>query len=441
MKHLKNLLRMITVLAILTLLTLSAFAAEDLNVYPTETTAETAVSLQSTWLSEPAPLAQTAPVASDPVTTHTISDKALTFIISFEGFHAEPYWDVSRYSIGHGNSYESAKALFGEDCAPITEEQAYELLKSEIVATEQYMNNFFVKNGIALNQNQYDALLSFTYNVGVGWTTYKNEEGGWCMLRTMLEEGPQAWTEERVQKSFGSWVNAGGQILPGLVQRRAAEAQMFLTPYVPSEDDPDGDEPDNTDPPLEDDDTGDLPLPSFSDVAEGKWYHNQVMLACQMGLMRGMGDGSFQPEAMLTRAQLVQIFANYEGVTDLDRNVTTGFPDVPSGKWYSGIVAWAVAQGYVQGFDDGTFRPDEPVTREQLCTILARFLKAKGFTASGSEAAFTDGDSIRNYAKETVSFCTAMGLIQGMPDGTFSPRTETTRAQAATVLLRMVDLG
>lgn len=446
MKHLKKLLRTATVLAILTLLTLPAFAAEDLNVYPTETTAETAVfALQAIELysNEPVVLAETSPVASDPVTTHTISDQALTFIISFEGFHAEPYWDVSRYSIGHGNSYESAKALFGEDCAPITEEQAYELLKSEIVATEQYMNNFFVKNGIALNQNQYDALLSFTYNVGVGWTTYKNEEGGWCMLRTMLEEGPQAWTEERVQKAFGSWVNAGGQILPGLVQRRAAEAKMFLTPHVPSEDDSSEDDSaqdkDNT--AGEEDDPTVAPLPTFTDMVQGQWYYNNVMLACQLDLMKGMGDGTFQPEVALTRAQLVQILANYEGVTDLDRNVTTGFPDVPSGKWYSGIIAWAVQQGYVQGFDDGTFRPDEPVTREQMCTILARFLKAKGFTASGSEKAFSDYADLHNYARENVSFCTALGLIQGMPDGTFLPQAETTRAQAATVLLRMVDLG
>lgn len=451
MKHLTVLLRTVFVLAILTVFALPAFAAEELYVYPTETTAETAVSLQSVRLYsfEPVALAEPAPVASDPVPTHTISDDALSFIISFEGFSAEPYWDVTRYSIGHGNSYESAKKLFGEDCAPITEEQAYQLLKSEIVATEQYMNNFFVKNHIVLNQNQYDALLSFTYNVGIGWTTYKNEDGKWCLLRTMLEDDPATWTQERAAKAFGSWVSAGGQILPGLVQRRAAEAKLFMTPYVPS-DDPnpgengggsqDGDDPDSGE--NGDGDDPDLaPLPSFTDVPEDRWYHTPVMLACQLGLIRGMGDGSFQPEAELTRAQLVQLLANYEGLVTFDAPLKTGFTDVPGDRWYSGPIAWAVEKGYVNGMGDGTFLPDEPVTREQMCTILARYLMSKGITAPASDLSFTDADSILGYARESVAFCTALGLVQGMPDGSFSPQSGATRAQAATVLLRMVDLG
>ena len=147
--------------------TLPTFAAEDLNVYPTETTSGDYISNGSQLTGD----SLLALVSSDPVPTYTISDDGLSFIISYEGFSADPYWDVSRYSIGHGNSYEAAKALFGDDCAPITEEQAFELLKTEIVSVETYMNKFFVKNNIVLNQNQYDALLSFTYNVGIGWTT------------------------------------------------------------------------------------------------------------------------------------------------------------------------------------------------------------------------------------------------------------------------------
>lgn len=442
MKHLNFMLRTITVLAILTVFALPTFAAEELNVYPTETTAETAVSLQSISLysSEPVALAETDPVSSDPVPTHTISDEALSFIIGFEGFSAEPYWDVNRYSIGHGNSYESAKKLFGEDCAPITEEQAFQLLKSEIVATERYMNSFFVKNQIVLNQNQYDALLSFTYNVGIGWTTYQNKDGDWCLLRTMLEDDPATWTQERADKAFGSWVSAGGQILDGLVQRRAAEAKLFMTPVsdAPAGEDS-GNDTDDGSGEGEGDDPA--PLPSFSDVAEDKWYHAHVMLACQLGLIRGMGDGTFQPEAELTRAQLVQLLANYEGLTDLDSDVETGFTDVPAGRWYSGPIAWAVENGYVNGMGNGTFLPDEPVTREQMCTILARYLMSKGITAPDSALSFSDADSILGYARESVAFCTTLGLVQGMPDGSFSPQTGATRAQAATVLLRMVDLG
>lgn len=437
MKHLNHLLRMFTVLAMLFLFALPTFAAENLNVYPTESTGSTYRLPVQLSLEVAAPVVLAESTADESVPTHTISDDALSFIISFEGFCAEPYWDVSRYSIGHGNSYEAAKALFGEDCAPITEEQAYELLKSEIVATETYMNRFFVNNGIVLNQNQYDALLSFTYNVGIGWTTYKNGDGGWCMLRTMLEEGPEAWTEERVSSAFGSWVMAGGQILPGLVQRRAAEAALFLTPVSDTEDSmpEDSNEPEDTEAPEES-----IQI-SFSDVTEGRWYHPAVTAVCQSGLMRGMGDGTFRPQGALTRAQLVQLLVNLENVTELDATADTGFSDVAPGSWYTGAIAWALEQGYVTGLNDGTFRPNEPVTREQMCTILTRYLRDKGYDVAGALPTFLDQDEIGNYAKESVAFCTAIGLIQGMGDGTFSPKSETTRAQAATVLLRMVDLG
>lgn len=454
MKHTKILLRLFTVLAILALLTLPVLAEDcELKVYPTETTG----------LEDGYGESLMALVSSDPVPTFTITDEGLQFIISFEGFSAMPQWDYAQYSIGHGNNYEAAKELFGEDCAPITEEQAFILLKTEIVGVETFMNNFFAKNHIVLNQNQYDALLSFTYNVGIGWTTYKNSDGTWCMLKEMLLDDPSTWTAERAQKAFGSWVKAGGQVLPGLVKRRAAEATMFCTPYTAPEDNdsgtteggdsedngdvndtPEADPPETTTPDGDSTDTGSpVPdaAPDFSDVAASAWYYDAVMDVCGLGLMQGMGHDSFAPDETLTRAQTVKILANFDGVTDLSQYTDAGFSDVSEDAWYAGVVAWAVEKGYVNGYDDGTFRPEDSITREQLCTILSRYLTDKGFAVDGAFSSFADHDKISSYAREHVYFCTMLGLIQGVGDNAFSPTSNATRAQAATILLRMCGLG
>lgn len=447
MKHTKPILRMLTLMAIIFLFTLSAFAHDDLQVYPTESESRAAPMVLDLDVAQYgiATIAETDTPSDgeEPIPTYTLSNSAISFILALETYQAEPFWDVSRYSIGYGNSYDSAKKMFGSDITSITEEQAFQLFQAELVPTEEYMNRFFVKQGIRLNQNQYDALISFTYNVGIGWTTYQNAEGSWCLLRTMLEDDPTTWTAERVKAAFGSWVMAGGQILEGLVQRRASEAEMFLTPYDPSHQNdpvvrPNVPNPDEDEDKDEDDQSS--PTLSFSDVSENQWYYPYIMEACQLELMLGMGNGTFQPEGYLTRAQLVQLLVNLEGDVSLDEHTDTGFSDVPTDRWYTGPLAWAVEQGYVLGMSDGTFRPDEPVTREQLCAILARYLRDKGIEPSQSPLTFSDADLITEYAREDVDFCTALGLIQGMGDGSFSPTTGTTRAQAATVLLRMIDV-
>lgn len=434
MKHLKTMLRMFTVLAILALFTLPTFGAEDLNVYPTETTSGHFISNGSQLAGD----SLLALVSSDPVPTYTTSDDGLYFIISYEGFSAMPYSDYQQTSIGYGNNYEAAKALFGDDCAPITEEQAFELLKSESVPVETHLNKYLTKNSITVNQNQFDALMSFTYNVGIGWLYGQNADGTPYKIQALLLSDPSTWTEELAQDAFGSWVKAGGVVLEGLVKRRAAEAKLFCTPYVGSDDteevpDDSVEAPDDTMDPVQ-------PI-VFSDVEEGDWYYDEVMNVCSLGIMNGMGDGTFCPDGTLTRAQMVQILANFDGATDLSRDANTGFSDVSSGMWYTGPIAWAVEKGYVNGYEDGTFRPSAPITREQMCAILARYLTDKGFAVAGEFTAFADDADISDYARESVYFCSALGLIQGVGENSFSPKTGATRAQAATVLLRMVDLG
>lgn len=414
MKHFKTMLRMFTVLAILALFTLPVMA-EDLNVYPTETTSGEAIPGDSLM----------ALVSTDPVPTFTTGNTGIDLIISYEGFFSEPYQDTNGLAIGYGSSYTKAQTFFGENCAPITEEQARTLMMDDLASTETYLNRYLTNNSITVNQNQFDALMSFTYNVGIGWLYGQNSDGTPYKIQAMLLDDPATWTKERAQEAFGSWVKAGGVVLQGLVQRRKAEANLFCTPYTESE--TPEDEPTSTS--------------VFSDVPESAWYYDEVMSVYDLGLMNGMGNGTFQPESTLTRAQMVKILCNFEGITDLSQDVDTGFSDVPAGQWYAGPIAWAVEKGYVNGMGDGTFQPNSPITREQLCTILARYLTDKGFAVDGTVGTFTDDAEMSDFARESIYFCSTLGLIQGMGDGSFSPKAGATRAQAAAVLLRMCELG
>lgn len=462
----KNALRVFYMLLLAAILLIPAFASDaeyPLYVYPDGTTGGEIVEAESG--------AVLMSTDSDTVSAMTMSEEGIAFIVSYEGFSAYPLRDYSQYSIGYGVNYELAKELFGEDCAPITEEQAMELLRYGLVATEKYMNSFYQKNNIVLNQNQYDALMSFTYNVGIGWTTYKNSDGTWCKLKTLLLSDPSTWTADAVQEAFGTWVKAGGVTLPGLVKRRAAEAVMFVTPCegatAPDTNLGSGTDTDtNTDTDTDADagtdtgtdagtdtgtDTGSEPetepetepyvKPDFTDVSTSDWFYAEVMEAYNLDLVSGTGDGSFQPNAALTRSQMVKLLANFHGVGEMDDNVETQFPDVLPGAWYAAEVAWAAENGYVLGCDDGGFHPDDPISREQMCTILARYLKDQGYDTNAVAAAFPDDASISSYAKTGVYYCTALGLINGTSEGTFAPSAGATRAQAAAVMLRAYKLG
>jgi GH24 family phage-related lysozyme (muramidase) len=410
MKQIKKLLRMLSVMAVCALFMLPAMAADEtdaLYVFSTETVGEQAV------------VATQYASAQAAVPTYTSGDQCLEIIKQFEGFYAMPYQDTLWTAIGYGSRYSQAQEKFGQNCAPITEAQAVELVRDELASIEKTLNSFLQGSGITVSQAQFDALASFTYNVGTGWTTYKNTDGSWCKLKVLLLEGPSAWTEARVQEAFGTWVkDANGNQLSGLVKRRAAEAALFVSGGTGS--------------------TGSTGV--FRDVSSSAWYYSYVMEAYEKGIVSGNGDGTFSPDGALTRAQLVKLLANFDGV-ELSGYTASSFTDVAAGTWYTAPIAWAAAQGYVTGYEDGTFHPNDTVTREQMCTILSRYLADRQYITSQTLNTFTDGDQISDYAAAHVYACAALDLISGMEDGSFSPKSGATRAQAAAIFVRMCSLG
>lgn len=177
----------------------------------------------------------------------------------------------------------------------------------------------------------------------------------------------------------------------------------------------------------------------FQDVPPDAWYAGAVERVCAAGLMNGTGPDTFSPGGTVTRGQTVAILHRLAGEP---RVRGSSFSDVPASAYYAGAVAWAARRGLVEGFDDGTFRPDLPVSRQQLAAVLWRYAKLEG-ADSGARASlrgFPDAGEVSGYAREAMGWALAEGVLQGTGDGTLQPRGRAARGQAAVLLERFQAL-
>lgn len=147
-----------------------------------------------------------------------ISENGLMLIKEFEGFLQYAKWDYKQWTIGYGTGVDKNAYPNG-----ITEAEADRLLREVVVVYEGYVQNFLNSYGIEVNQNQYDALVSFTYNLGNVW---KNTSE--VTIRTYLINGISNYTDKQITDAFKLWCKAGGEVLPGLLRRREEEAKLFL---------------------------------------------------------------------------------------------------------------------------------------------------------------------------------------------------------------------
>ena len=177
----------------------------------------------------------------------------------------------------------------------------------------------------------------------------------------------------------------------------------------------------------------------FTDVDETHWSYEGIQYCAALGLMSGTSDTTFAPFAVTTRAQLVQILYSMEGEPDMT-GVTTPFVDAQSG-WYRDAVAWAYQNDIVAGTSATTFSPNDPVTREQIAVMFLEFadkiLDMHSVGPGANLAAFPDGGSVSDWARDAMADAVALGLISGAqtPDGTFlRPQNSAAREQVATIL-------
>ncbi len=179
------------------------------------------------------------------------------------------------------------------------------------------------------------------------------------------------------------------------------------------------------------------PAMPFVDVNEGDWFYDVVLYAYDNGLMTGVSATEFAPNQTTTRGMIVSMLARLEGVTSAE---DAGFADVAANDWYATAVNWAASVGVVNGYEDNTFRPNAPITREQMAAILYNYADYKGYDVSARAdlSDYADAASISSWAEDVLAWANAEGLINGMTATTIDPQGATTRAQTAAMFERFL---
>lgn len=179
------------------------------------------------------------------------------------------------------------------------------------------------------------------------------------------------------------------------------------------------------------------PAMPFTDVNENDWFYDVVLYAYDNGLMTGVSATEFAPNQTTTRGMIVSMLARLEGVTSAE---DAGFADVAANDWYATAVNWAASVGVVNGYEDNTFRPNAPITREQMAAILYNYADYKGYDVSARAdlSDYADAASISSWAEDVLAWANAEGLINGMTATTIDPQGATTRAQTAAMFERFL---
>ena len=184
----------------------------------------------------------------------------------------------------------------------------------------------------------------------------------------------------------------------------------------------------------------DCPSAPFKDVDTGKWYHVSIDYVLTHSIMNGVSGTSFAPNSNLTRGMLVQILFNLEGKP---QSASASFSDVKADAWYAKAVGWAAANKVVTGYADGTFRPNAAVTREQAAAILYRYAQSKGIDVSVGEdtniLSYADALQASEYAIPALQWAVGAGVLNGKSGNLLAPTGTATRAEIAAIMQRWCE--
>ena len=176
----------------------------------------------------------------------------------------------------------------------------------------------------------------------------------------------------------------------------------------------------------------------FADVVPGSWYEEAVLWAYENNITSGVGDHLFGPNQTVTRGQVVTMLWRIEESPIVESETT--FSDVADRKWYTDAVAWAAASEIVAGYPDGTFAPNQNITRQELVTILFRYAGKKAPAAEAPEdvdlSGYSDAGQISAFAMVPMRWAVGTGVVSGTSSTTLSPKGTATRAQLVQMLYR-----
>ncbi|MCD8390054.1 MAG: S-layer homology domain-containing protein [Oscillospiraceae bacterium] len=184
----------------------------------------------------------------------------------------------------------------------------------------------------------------------------------------------------------------------------------------------------------------DCPSEQFADVDDTAWYHEYIDYVVESGLMNGTSATTFEPDVATTRGMIVTILHRLED--EPTASVAHGFDDVVSESYYADSIAWAAENGIVAGYGDGSFGPDDAITREQMAAILYRYAQYKGFGFTGTWMFlldYDDTDMVSDWAYESMCWMVMNEIITGTSTTTLSPQESATRAQVAAILMRFIE--
>lgn len=173
----------------------------------------------------------------------------------------------------------------------------------------------------------------------------------------------------------------------------------------------------------------------FTDVATNAWYSDAVQYVYEHDMMKGTGSTKFSPDIVATRGMIVTVLYRLEGTPSVSK---AHFADVPAGQWYTDAVNWASTNDIVNGYPNGNFGPNDPITREQLVTILYRYAEHKRYGSKivDDMAEYSDRDAISSYANKAMDWAVAFDIIDGTNQKKLEPAGRATRAQVAVILTR-----
>lgn len=181
-----------------------------------------------------------------------------------------------------------------------------------------------------------------------------------------------------------------------------------------------------------------IPLVTYGMATDisSHWAETVISQWIGKGLAKGYPDGTFRPENPITRAEFMALVNN---AFQFSEEVDIAFIDVAEDDWYFKTIKKAKAAGYIQGFPDGTIKPNNKITRQEVAVIIARLKELD--TNEGGASSFKDVDAIDHWSKGYIGAVTISGYMSGYPDGTFSPQKHITRGEALYALNNVIDSG